>query len=256
VFKETGGGGFVETEGGEKRDEAKVGKFARLLEAVHRLIDSKDDVGLAGGVSLDEGEKVKVGENSGRELLGEKFNILGRVERSAKIKVGEVDRPKESVIRHNRVKQDIDSRERSDLGGGGAGRGKTVTSRSAANATIHSRRVAALGAWEEERIGGPLLLCHGVIVRGEGGGVVDWTEGAGSFDELNELVVTSLQPLQTVGASEGGAKGEGRAGRIEVEDRGLGRGDGGGGGGGEKVCGGVGNRRGEGRSGVGKGGTR
>jgi hypothetical protein len=142
---------------------------------------------------LDEGEKVKVGENSGRELLGKKFNILGRIERSAKIKVGEVDRPKESVIRHNRVKQDIDSRERSDLGGGGAGRGKTVTSRSAANATIHSRRVS--GAWEEERIGGPLLLRHGVIVRGEGGGVVDWTEGAGSFDELNELVVASLQPL-------------------------------------------------------------
>jgi hypothetical protein len=72
---------------------------------------------------LDEGEKVKVGEDSGRELLGEKFNILGRVERSAKIKVGEVDRPKESVIRYNRVKQDIDSRERRDLGGGGAGRG-------------------------------------------------------------------------------------------------------------------------------------
>ena len=95
---------------------------------------------------MDEGGKVKVGENSGRELLGKKFDILGRVERSAKIKVGEVDRPKESVIRHNRVKQDIDSRERSDLGGGGAGRGKTVTTRSAANTTVYARRVAALGA--------------------------------------------------------------------------------------------------------------
>jgi hypothetical protein len=83
VFKETGGGGFVETEGGEKRDEAKVGKFARLLEAVHRLIDAKDDVGLAGRVSLDEGAEVQVGENSGRELVGEKFDVLGRVERSA-----------------------------------------------------------------------------------------------------------------------------------------------------------------------------
>ena len=91
VFKETGGGGFEEAEGGEKRDEAKVGKFARLLEAVHRLIDSKDDVGLAGGVSLDEGEKVKVGENSGRELLGKKFDILGRVEGSAEVKVRQVN---------------------------------------------------------------------------------------------------------------------------------------------------------------------
>ena len=172
---------------------------------------------------MDEGEKVKVGENSGRELLGKKFNILGRVERSAKIKVGEVDRPKESVIRHNRVKQDIDSRERSDLGGGGAGRGKTVTTRSAANTTVDARRVAALGAGEEERSGGPLLLRHGVIIRGEGGGVVDGTEGPGSFDELNKLVVASLQPLQTVGASESGAEGEGRARGVKVEDRGRGR---------------------------------
>ena len=39
----------------KKPKEAKVREFARLLEAVHRLIDSKDDVGLAGGVSLDEG---------------------------------------------------------------------------------------------------------------------------------------------------------------------------------------------------------
>ena len=71
MFEETGGGGFVETEGGEKRDEAKVRQFARLLEAVHRLIYTKDDVGLAGGVGLDEGVKVEVRENSGRELVGE-----------------------------------------------------------------------------------------------------------------------------------------------------------------------------------------
>ena len=71
MFEKTGGGGFVETEGGEKRDEAKVGQFARLLEAVHRLIYTKDDVGLAGGVGLDEGVKVEVRENSGRELVGE-----------------------------------------------------------------------------------------------------------------------------------------------------------------------------------------
>ncbi len=87
MFKETGGGDFEETEGGEKRDEAKVGEFARLLEAVY----SKDDVGLAGGVGLDEGEKVKVGENSGRELLGEDFYILGRVEVGSKVKVREIN---------------------------------------------------------------------------------------------------------------------------------------------------------------------
>jgi hypothetical protein len=49
------------------------------------------DVGLAGGVSLDEGGKVKVGENSGRELLGKTFDILGRVEGSANVKVRQVN---------------------------------------------------------------------------------------------------------------------------------------------------------------------
>ena len=93
------------------------------------------------------------------------------------------------------------------MGRGGAGRGKTVTTRSAANTTVYARRVAALGAGEEERSGGPLLLRHRVVVRGGGGSVVDGTEGPGSFDELNELVVTTLQPLQTVGASKSGAEG-------------------------------------------------
>ena len=188
--------------------------------------------------------------------MGKEFDILGRVERSAKVKVRQVNGTKESVVRDDRVEEDVDGRERSDLGGGGAGRGKTVTTRSAANTTVYARRVAALGAGEEERSGGPLLLRHGVIVRGEGGGVVDGTEGPGSFDELNKLVVASLQPLQTVGASESGAEGEGGARGVKVEDRGRGRGDGGGGGGEEKVCGGEGNRRGEGRAEVGGKGTR
>ena len=223
MLKKTGGGGFKETEGGEKGDEAKVREFARLLEAVHRLVNAKDDVGLAGGVGLKEGKEIEVGENGGRKLMGKEFNILGRVERSAKVKVGEVDGPKESVVRDNRVEKDVDSRERGDLGGGGPGGGKTVTTRSAANTTVYARRVAALGTGEEERSGGPLLLRHGVTVRGEGGSVVDGTEGPGSFDKLNKLVVASLQPLQTVGASESGAEGEGRARRVKVEDRGCGR---------------------------------
>ena len=95
---------------------------------------------------MDEGEKVKVGENSGRELLGKKFDILGRVEGSAKVKIRQVYRAKESVIGDDRIKKDVDGWERSDLGGGGAGRGKTVTTRSAANTTVYARRVAALGA--------------------------------------------------------------------------------------------------------------
>ena len=98
MFKETGGGGFVETEGGEKRDEAKVREFAGLLEAVHRLVDTKDDVGLAGGVGLKEGNEIELGENGGRELMGEEFYVLGRVEVGSELKVGEIDGVKESVV--------------------------------------------------------------------------------------------------------------------------------------------------------------
>jgi hypothetical protein len=39
----------------------------------------------------------------------------------------EIDRAKESVVGDDRVEEDVDGRERGDLGGGGAGRGKTVT---------------------------------------------------------------------------------------------------------------------------------
>ena len=44
-------------------------------------------------------------------------------------------------------------------------------------------------------------------------------KGAGSLDELNELVVASLQPLKAEGASKSRAESEGRARRFEVEDR-------------------------------------
>ena len=67
------------------KDEAKVGKFVRLLEAVHRLFYAKDDVGLAGGVGLDEGKEIKAGENVRGELAGEDFDVLGRVEVGAKV---------------------------------------------------------------------------------------------------------------------------------------------------------------------------
>jgi hypothetical protein len=50
----------VETKSGEKRDEAKVGKFSLLLEAVHRLVYAKEDnVGLAGGVGLRKGRRLR-----------------------------------------------------------------------------------------------------------------------------------------------------------------------------------------------------
>ncbi len=38
-----------------------------------------------------------MGENGGREEMGEDFDVLGRVEVGAKVKVRQVNRPKESV---------------------------------------------------------------------------------------------------------------------------------------------------------------
>ena len=103
-----------------------------------------------------------MGENGGRKLMGKEFNILGRVERNAKVKVGEVDGPKESVVRDNRVEKDVDSRERGDLGGGGSGGGKTVTTRSAANTTVYARRVAALGAGRRREAGDHFSFATGL----------------------------------------------------------------------------------------------
>ena len=94
MFEEAGSCGFVEAESGEKRNEAKVGQFSRLLEAVHRLVDSKDDAGLAGGVELDKGEEVKARENLRRELVSKYFDELGGVE----VKIRQVYRAKESVV--------------------------------------------------------------------------------------------------------------------------------------------------------------
>jgi hypothetical protein len=225
MLEETGSGSFVEAEGGEKRDEAKVGEFSRLLEAVHRLVYTKDDVGLAGGVSFKEGKEIEAGENGGGELMGEDFYVLGRVEVGSKVEVREIDEAKETLSETTELKRMLTvGREATWVEG--SGRGKTVTTRSAANTTVYTRRVAALGAGEEERSGGPLLLCHGVVIRGGGESVVDGIEGPGSFDKLDELVVASPQPLQTVGAGKCGAEGEGRARGVKVEDRGRRRRDG------------------------------
>ncbi len=85
---------------------------------------------------------------------------------------------------------------------------------------------------------------------------MDRVEGAGSLDELNELVVASLQPLKAEGASKSRVEGEERAKRVKVEDRGRRQRDGCGERRGEKACGCGGNQRGEGRAKVGGKGTR
>ena len=47
---------------------------------------------------------------------------------------------------------------------------------------------------------------------------MDGAEGAGSFNELNKLVVACPQPLLPVGARHSRAEIEGRAGRGQIQD--------------------------------------
>ncbi len=152
----------METKSGEKGDKAKVGEFYRLLEAVHRFVYSKDDVGLAGGIGLKEGKEIEAGENGGGELMGEEFDVLGRVEVGAKVEVGETDGAEEGVVGDDRVEENVDGRERGDLGGGRAGRGKTVTTRSAANTAVYARRVAALGPGRRREAGDHFSFATGL----------------------------------------------------------------------------------------------
>ncbi len=49
-------------------------------------------------------------------------------------------------------------------------------------------------------------------------GEVDGAEGPGSFNKLNQLVVTSHQPLRPEGTGQGGAKCEWGTVGIEVKD--------------------------------------
>ncbi len=117
----------METKSGEKEDEAKVGEFSRLLEAVHRPVYAKEgkeieaeiEVGFKEEkVGFKEGKEIEAGENGGGEYMGEEFDVLGRV--GAKVEVGEIDGAEESVVGDDRVEEDVDGRERGDLGGGRA----------------------------------------------------------------------------------------------------------------------------------------
>ncbi len=68
----------------------------------------------------------------------------------------------------------------------------------------------------KEGEGRPFLLGDRIIVRGVGRGKVDGTEDASGGNELDKLVVATLERLRFVRASESGLKGERKTGRIKV----------------------------------------
>ena len=155
--------------------------------------------------------KTKMGEDRVGEKMGGDFDELGLGKRGTEVIVGKVNRPKEGVGRHDRVEEKIHTGERSDVGGGGAGRLEAVTSGGAANAAVNAGGEAAKRAGEKEGGGRPLLLRDRVKVGGGGGGEVDGTEGASGLDQLHQFGVAGEKPLETVGARQGRAKGKGGA---------------------------------------------
>ena len=78
------------------------------------------------------------------------------------------------------------------------------------------RVVRAVRAGKETRRGRPFFASNRVVVNGVGVGEVYGAEGVGSFNELYQLVVASLQPLIPVGARQSGTESEGGTGRVEV----------------------------------------
>ncbi len=112
------------------------------------------------------------------------------------------------MARHDRVEEQVNAGERSDMGGGGAGRLEAVTAGGTANATVNAGGEAAKRAGEKKGGERPLLFRDGVKVGGRGGGNVDGTEGMSGLDQLHQFGVTGENPLQVVGARHSETKGE------------------------------------------------
>jgi hypothetical protein len=83
--------GFEETVGSKVGDESVLGELARLLQFVHRFVDAEKEVGLAQGVSLNEGLEEKAREDGAGEKMGVDFYELRVRKRSAKIEIGQVN---------------------------------------------------------------------------------------------------------------------------------------------------------------------
>ena len=220
MAKQTRGGGFTEAKLRQERDKTQVGKFARIFQTIHGLIDAEDDRTLSVLAGANEGEEREAGEDSRGVRVNVNSNELTLRERkgdgSAKVEVGEVGGAKKGILRHHRVQGNVNGSERGNIGRGRTGGGETVTSRGAANAPadVVSERARRAGAEESRR--GPLLFDHPAVI-GRGRGVsVNGGEGTCALHELDEFVVIAVNPLVPKGTSQRRTKGEGLARRVQV----------------------------------------
>ncbi len=107
-------------------------------------------MGFAAGGVLDEGKEVKTREDRVGEEMGGDFDVLRRGEVSAKVEVRQIDGPKESIRRDDRVEKKVDAGKRSDVGGRETGRLKAITPSRTAYAAVNVRGEGAEWAWDGE----------------------------------------------------------------------------------------------------------
>ncbi len=79
----------------------------------------------------------------GKDVSKDFDKLVGR-ERGLKVKIGEVDWPKQGIGRDNRVKEDVDTGEGGDKGGGGDRRLETVAAGGASHPPVDVRFVGAV----------------------------------------------------------------------------------------------------------------
>ena len=76
MTEKTGGKGLMEVERLKERDETEIGELTCLFEAVHRFLNTENDVRLSRFIFLDEGEKRKARQYFGREKISVNFYKL------------------------------------------------------------------------------------------------------------------------------------------------------------------------------------
>jgi hypothetical protein len=113
VAEKTGGKGLVEIERLKERDKAEIGQLTCLFEAVHRFLNTENDVRLSSFV-LNKGEKKEARQDFGGKKISIDFNELGFREGRLKIEVGQVNGAKVGIRGDNRVEQDVHTGERSN----------------------------------------------------------------------------------------------------------------------------------------------
>ena len=92
------------------------------------------------------------------------FDKLGNGKGGTEVEICQVDRAERSIVRHDRVEQDVHGGEGCDVGGGRAGGRETISARSTANTAVDTCERRAKGAGLKEGGGRPFLLGDRIIV--------------------------------------------------------------------------------------------